>query len=91
MPILQGLPGDDELKQIVDQVIPKLISVAAQSGVNGTAPYSGDPDSADGDGAGTGDGAGAAAGADVVPPEHQEAHQLAAQGDYAAGVAGDPQ
>ena len=51
MPILQGLPGDDELKQIVDQVIPKLISVAAQSGVNGTAPYSGDPDSADGDGA----------------------------------------
>ena len=38
MPILQGLPGDDELKQIVDQVIPKLISVAAQSGVNGTAP-----------------------------------------------------
>lgn len=58
MPILQGLPGDDELKQIVDQVIPKLISVAAQSGVNGTAPYSGDPDSADGDGAGTGDGAG---------------------------------
>ena len=32
MPILQGLPGDDELKQIVDQVIPKLISVAAQSG-----------------------------------------------------------
>ena len=61
MPILQGLPGDDELKQIVDQVIPKLISVAAQSGVNGTAPYSGDPDSADGDGAGTGDGAGAAA------------------------------
>lgn len=48
MPILQGLPGDDELKQIVDQVIPKLISVAAQSGVNGTAPYSGDPDSADG-------------------------------------------
>ena len=87
MPILQGLPGDDELKQIVDQVIPKLISVAAQSGVNGTAPYSGDPDSADGDGAGTGDGAGAAAGADVVPPEHQEAHQLAAQGDYAGAAA----
>ena len=87
MPILQGLPGDDELKQIVDQVIPKLISVAAQSGVNGTAPYSGDPDSADGDGAGTGAGAGAAAGADVVPPEHQEAHQLAAQGDYAGAAA----
>ena len=87
MPILQGLPGDDELKQIVDQVIPKLISVAAQSGVNGTAPYSGDPDSADGDGAGTGDGAGAAAGADVVPPEHQEAHQLAVQGDYAGAAA----
>ena len=87
MPILQGLPGADELKQIVDQVIPKLISVDAQSGVNGTAPYSGAPASADGDGAGTGDGAGAAAGADVVPPEHQEAHQLAAQGDYAGAAA----
>ena len=38
MPILQGLPGDDELKQIVDQVIPKLISVAAQSGVKTSVP-----------------------------------------------------
>lgn len=28
-----------------------------------------------------------AAGADVVPPEHQEAHQLAAQGDYAGAAA----
>ena len=37
--------------------------------------------------AGAGDGAGAAAGADVVPPEHQEAHQLAAQGDYAGAAA----
>lgn len=38
MPILQGLPGDDELKQVVRSGHPKLISVAAQSGVNGTAP-----------------------------------------------------
>ena len=45
MPLLQGLPGDDELKQLTDEVIPKIIQAAAQSGVNGTAPYSGDPDS----------------------------------------------
>lgn len=41
MPLLQGLPGDDELKQLTDEVIPKIIEAAAQSGVNGTAPYSG--------------------------------------------------
>lgn len=35
MPLLQGLPGDDELKQLTDEVIPKIIEAAAQSGVNG--------------------------------------------------------
>ena len=25
MPLLQGLPGDDELKQLTDEVIPKII------------------------------------------------------------------
>lgn len=32
MPLLQGLPGDDELKQLTDEVIPKIIQAAAQSG-----------------------------------------------------------
>ncbi|KFI96984.1 co-chaperone YbbN [Bifidobacterium stellenboschense] len=82
MPLLQGLPSDDELTQIKEQVLPKIVAMAQQAGVTGTAPYSGDP-SAEGAGA---DGAGAAAAA-VVPPEHQEAHQLAQAGDYAGAAA----
>lgn len=82
MPLLQGLPGDDELKQLTDEVIPKIIQAAGQSGVNGTAPYSGDPDSDAA--ASTG-----ATGADTeqVPPEHAEAHRLAEEGDYAGAAA----
>ena len=82
MPLLQGLPGDDELKQLTDEVIPKIIQAAAQSGVNGTAPYSGNPDSDAA--ASTG-----ATGADTeqVPPEHAEAHRLAEEGDYAGAAA----
>ena len=82
MPLLQGLPGDDELKQLTDEVIPKIIQAAAQSGANGTAPYSGDPDSDAA--ASTG-----ATGADTeqVPPEHAEAHRLAEEGDYAGAAA----
>ncbi|MBW3081281.1 co-chaperone YbbN [Bifidobacterium saguinibicoloris] len=85
MPLLEGLPTDDELTQIKEQVLPKIVNLAAQSGVTGTAPYSGDPDAAGG--AGDGGAAGAGAGADVVPPEHQEAHQLAQAGDYAGAAA----
>ena len=81
MPLLQGLPGDDELKQLTDEVIPKIIQAAAQSGVNGTAPYSGDPDS---DAAKSAGATGAGVGAEQVPPEHAEAHRLAEEGDYAA-------
>ena len=76
MPLLQGLPGDDELKQLTDEVIPKIIQAAAQSGVNGTAPYSGDPGAT-----------GAGVGAEQVPPEHAEAHRLAEEGDYAGAAA----
>ena len=83
MPLLQGLPSDDELTQIKEQVLPKIVAMAQQAGVTGTAPYSGDPSAAGADGA---DGAGAAA-AVVVPPEHQEAHQLAQAGDYAGAAA----
>ncbi|KAA8815535.1 tetratricopeptide repeat protein [Bifidobacterium callitrichos] len=86
MPLLQGVATDDELAQIKDQVLPKIVAMAQQSGVTGTAPYSGDP-SADG-ADGTGDGSSAAgAGSNVVPPEHQEAYQLAQAGDYAGAAA----
>ncbi|MBT1171427.1 tetratricopeptide repeat protein [Bifidobacterium sp. SO4] len=83
MPLLQGLPGDDEIKQLCDEVIPKIIQAAAQAGVSGTAPYSGDPDSD----AAKSAGASGAAGADQVPPEHAEAHRLAEEGDYAGAAA----
>ena len=82
MPLLQGLPGDDELKQLTDEVIPKIIQAAAQSGVNGTAPYSGDPDS---DAAASTGATGAVT--EQVPPEHAEAHRLAEEGDYAGAAA----
>lgn len=83
MPLLQGLPGDDELKQLCDEVIPKIIQAAAQAGVSGTAPYSGAPDSDAAKSA-------AASGTDAaaqVPPEHAEAHRLAEEGDYAGAAA----
>ena len=80
MPLLQGVPGDDELKQLCDEVIPKIIQAAAQAGVTGTAPYSGDPDAAQSDAARSDD-------ADQVPPEHAEAHRLAQEGDYAGAAA----
>ena len=80
MPLLQGLPSDAELDQIREQVLPRIVEMAQQAGVNGTAPYSGDPDEA-------GAGEGTAERGDIVPPEHQEAHQLAQAGDYAAAAA----
>ena len=37
MPILQGMPSDEEMTQITEQVLPQLVQVAAQAGVTGTA------------------------------------------------------
>ena len=81
MPILQGLPAEDELQQIVDQVIPRLIQVAQQAGITGSAPY-----------AETGENENAGEDAQSsqepqVPPEHAEAHRLAQEGDYAGAAA----
>lgn len=79
IPIIQGLPGDQEMKQIVEQVIPQIIEAAQKSGVTGTAPYSGDPkaERSEDDAAGT---------EPEVPPEHAEAVRLAEQGDYAGAA-----
>lgn len=75
IPIIQGLPGDQEMKQIVEQVIPQIIEAAQKYGVTGTAPYSGDPNAERSEDD--------AAGAEPeVPPEHAEAVRLAEQGDY---------
>ena len=80
MPLLQGLVSDEELAQIGEQVLPKIVQLAQQAGVTGTAPYSGDPDAAEGDGGS------AASAVSAVPPEHQEAYQLAQAGDYAGAA-----
>lgn len=78
MPLLQGLVTDEEMAQIRDQVLPKIVAMAQASGVTGTAPYAGD--SEDGDGA-------AGAGVEgAVPPAHQEAWALAQAGDWAGAA-----
>ncbi|KFF30580.1 tetratricopeptide repeat protein [Bifidobacterium bombi] len=77
MPIAQGLPSDDEMTQIVDVLLPKVVEIAQQSGVAGSAPYSGDPDV----------GAGDVPAVDAqVPLAHRQAHELAVNGDYAAAA-----
>lgn len=78
MPILEGLPSDQELTQITTQVLPQLVQVAAQAGVTGTAPYM--------EGA-NGDVDAAAAPEPQVPAAHAEAHRLAQAGDYAGAAA----
>lgn len=76
MPLLQGVPSDQEMRQIVDEVLPKIVQVAQQAGVTGTAPYSGDPDTEQ-----------TPSPEQTVPPEHERAHRLAMEGDYAGAAA----
>lgn len=86
MPILQGVPSDDELKQVVDTVLPQIVQLAQQSGVTGTAPYqedaAGDAQATEGQASG----AGTDGGEEPVPAEHAEADALAKQGDYAGAA-----
>lgn len=79
MPILEGLPSDEELRQITDTLLPQVVQLAQQAGVTGTAPYSGDVDA---EGAAVDE----AELDDQVPPAHQQAHQLAVDGDYAGAA-----
>ena len=76
MPLLQGVPSDQEMQQIVDEVLPKIVQVAQQAGVTGTAPYAGDPDAEQ-----------TPSPEQAVPPEHEQAHRLAMEGDYAGAAA----
>ena len=76
MPLLQGMPSDEELTQIVETLLPQIVALAHKSGVTGTAPYSGDPGKD-----------AAQKRTDEVPPAHAEAHRLAAEGDYAGAAA----
>ena len=83
MPVIDVLPTEDELKQIIEQLIPRLIALAQKSGVTGTAPYSGNPDE-DADTDSTG---GAGSGESQTPAEHAEAERLSKAGDYAGAAA----
>ena len=76
MPLLQGVPSDQEMQQIVDEVLPKIVQVAQQADVTGTAPYAGDPDAEQ-----------TPSPEQTVPPEHEQAHRLAMEGDYAGAAA----
>lgn len=76
MPLLQGVPSDQEMQQIVDEVLPKIVQVAQQAGVTGAAPYAGDPDAEQ-----------TPSPEQTVPPEHEQAHRLAMEGDYAGAAA----
>ena len=78
IPILQGMPNDDELRQVTDTLLPQVVALARKSGVNGTAPYQGDKTQRDDDAAASGDSA--------VPPAHAKAHALAQAGDYSGAA-----
>lgn len=83
IPVTQGLPGSGEEEQIL-ALLPKLVQVATRAGVTGTAPKmdaDSDSDSADGS-----DGADSDAQKEQIPPEHQKAHELAMQHDYAGAA-----
>lgn len=80
MPIIEGLPTDDELAQITDQLIPQVIQMAQQAGITGTAPYQ--ETSQEGSSSAEGQGGQEQA----VPSSHQEANRLAQEGDYAGAA-----
>nr|WP_273399737.1 tetratricopeptide repeat protein [Bifidobacterium indicum] len=80
MPILEGLPTDDELTQITDQLIPQVIQMAQQAGITGTAPYQ--ETSQEGSSSAEDQGVQEQA----VPSSHQEANRLAQEGDYAGAA-----
>lgn len=84
MSLSQGLPGSDGLKRLTDEVIPKIVETAMQSGVNGTAPYSSDLDS---NAVKSADATDVIVGVEQVPSEHAEAHRLAEEGDYVGAAA----
>lgn len=79
MPLLQGLPSDEELQAVIESIVPNIIQAAAQAGVNGAAPYL--------ESSGASDESAAQPAADQVPAAHAQAHQLAEEGDWAGAAA----
>lgn len=73
--LFTGLPSDDEIRQVLDQVL----ELAAQNGVTGSVPT----------GAASGDDADADAepAEEPLPPLHREAFDAISRGDYAGAAA----
>lgn len=76
VPVTEGLPGPGEDQKIL-ALLPQLVQVAARAGVTGTAPKMDSPSD------GTSE---EAPREEQVPPEHQKAHELAMQHDYAGAA-----
>lgn len=79
IPLFEGVPQPDEMKQLDGQVIPKIVESAHQAGVNGTAPRTDSDDGADGQQT-------SEPAEPEIPPEHRQARDLAMQGDYAGAA-----
>lgn len=76
IPVTQGLPGPGEDQKILD-ILPRLVQVAAKAGVSGTAPRME---------GGEAPASGNQKKEEQIPPEHQKAHKLALQHDYAGAA-----
>ncbi|MFT9392385.1 co-chaperone YbbN [Bifidobacterium sp.] len=81
MPIMQGMPSDEELGQVTEELIPQVIQLAQQSGITGTAPYQGDDEDAANQNS-----EGSDSEEHAIPPEHEHAYALAQQGDYSGAA-----
>ncbi|MEE1324274.1 MAG: tetratricopeptide repeat protein [Bifidobacteriaceae bacterium] len=79
IPLFEGVPQPDEMKQLDEQVIPKIIESAHQAGVNGTAPRTDPVNGVDAQQT-------SEPSEPEIPPEHHQARDLAMQGDYAAAA-----
>lgn len=82
MPIVNGLPSDEEMQQICTVILPKLVQVAEQSGVAGTAPFIESSDDSTLDDSNESESKSESSSIEKVPPAHEKAHELAVQGDY---------
>ncbi|WP_418969025.1 tetratricopeptide repeat protein [Alloscardovia omnicolens] len=81
IPLMQGMPTETELQQLEETLFPQIVAMAAQSGVTGSAPFLSDEQEADQQRADD------AQGQDIVPPEHENAHNLALAGQYEQAAA----
>lgn len=76
IPIMEGVPHEQALEQLEEQVIPQILETARRAGVTGRAPYSGDSreqTQVDANG-------------EEIPPTHAKADALEKAKDYAGAA-----